>query len=211
MGANNCNFLYRKPKSEEANVKDFYQTIPQMTFALLDVLKHNFTPDTRVLDCCAGEGALSSVLRTYFKSVDEIDLFNTLNPIDFLTYYPEEKYPLIVGNTPFSAKYKFIDHALDVGQTFVTLFPGLSDCYNVTGRYKAKKEYCGRISMYPKVMLEETISGDGSFIQGGTQNYSWFMFDRTWYENAKMMFPVEIVKDLHDYDEIVKEYLDNRK
>lgn len=206
MGANNCNFMYRKPKSEAQNKADFYQTIPQMTFALLDMLKENFPPDTSVLDCGSGNGAISKVLRTYFHTVDEIDLFHTDNPIDFLTYYPEKKYPLIVGNTPYSQKYKFIDHALELGGMFCTLFPGLSNCYNITGEYKRKREFAGTISMYPKVILSEELSENGSFVQGGTQNYLWFVFN----EKNENGFPIEAVLNLHDYDEKVKEYLDKK-
>ena len=249
MGANNCNFIYRKPKSEEEDRKDFYQTIPHMSFALLDVLKENFSPETRVLDCCAGNHSISNVLKTYFHTVDEIDLFYSNNPIDFLTYFPldmkeevyedidhfcryftkkelektkenpekyfkfyeGEKYPLIVANSPFTSKWKFIEHALDIGGTFATLFPGLSLNYNITGDYKKRKEYCGSIPMYPKVILSEELSEDGSFVQSGTQNYNWFLFDNTWHEHqSKFRFPVEIVKDLHDYDKKVADFLDKK-
>ncbi len=199
-------FIRRTPKSEKESVADFYCTDWRMTFSLLEYLKGYYPRDVKVLDPCAGNRDITKILRTYFNNVEAIDLFDEENPIDFLTHTPEDNYDLIIMNSPYSKKYEFIDYALKIGNTVITLFPGLALNYNLTGKYKALPSYCGQISMYPKMKLTQELI-NGKAIRGGTQNFCWMVFK----PGADLKYKFELIDDLLKYDKKVEEFVDKEK
>lgn len=177
--------IVRKVKSDIANKKDFYQTNPYMVAVLVDWCKEqNFPRDWRVLDPCCGEGVISEGLKEYFYNVEAYDKYTGENKKDFL----EEKreFDLIVHNTPFSAKYEFIQHSWKLAQHVITLLPLNWNNYNCAHRdYLDRLDFVGMIQMAPKMFLDETTD----FKSGGNSQYDWLYWNRenntrtslTWY------------------------------
>jgi SAM-dependent methyltransferase len=198
-------FIRVSEETKEKNSRNLFQTDYRLTFALLKYLKINYPPHTRVLDAGCGNGAITRILKTYFNNVDGVDLYDEENPINFLEYEPEEKYDLIVTNSPYSLKYKFIDHALEIGGEVFTLFPGIANCYNITNEYKERPQYLGQISTYPKLHLTPELTG-GKAKHSGTTNYVWLHFSN--YGN--MLTKYEFIEDLKKYDKNVEELLDKK-
>ena len=160
------NTIRRTEKTALKKKKDFYQTNPLMVTSLINYLKQNkFRRSLKVLDPCEGQGVISKGLNTYFKKVSASDLYNDDN-IDFLE--TEEKYNIIVMNPPYSAKYKFIDHARKHARYVFCLLPLNVSNYNMFHRqYEDIPEFVGKLQMAPKMFLDETID----FKPGGTTQY----------------------------------------
>ncbi len=181
--------VHRVLKSKEANIKDFYQTPRQCTQALVTWLeKMKFPRDLTVLDPCRGEGAITRVLETYFDKVDSIDLFDETNPTDFLK--TTKKYDLIVSNPPYSSKYLFVNHARELADKVLAIFPMQIVNYNMFHRdYMAIDEFVGKIKLVPKIFMHE-----GADIKyGGASSYAWFFWNKEykgegsyeWYDDLR--------------------------
>lgn len=200
--------IIRKPKSKMECVRDFYQTNPLMVKVLADWLKkrdiYNISSEKKhklfslsrfkilkVLDPCCGYGVIQNGL---------IDVFGKFNPIrgfdkyfgdvkaDFLTH--NKKYDLIVMNPPYSSKYKFMLHAMEISKVVIVLLPLNISNYNMFHReYEDIPEFVGKIKMAPKMFLDESTD----FHAGGNSQYCWYIWDKdnktdfskTWYADLR--------------------------
>lgn len=173
--------IHRKSKSNKENKKDFYQTPTIVTKALIkglwesDFIDMNRAHLYRVLDPCAGYGAITEEIKNSFKDVTAYDLYTEYgNRVDFLE--SEERFDLIFMNPPYSCKNKFIDKAMDLASGVFVLLPSNVENYNIMNKdYFDTEFYHGKIKTYPKLFMDQSL-GDVNF--GGTSTYSWHYFSK---------------------------------
>lgn len=111
-------------------VADFYPTPPEVTIALLELLK--LTP-TDIWEPACGDGAMSQVLESYGHTVFSSDIRVTEYTdlvSDFLETETDTDW--IITNPPFSASEKFIRHALSVTDNVAMLMK--SQYWHAKGR-----------------------------------------------------------------------------
>jgi len=160
--------------------QDFYQTPKKAVEILVHHFKEYnfFKPESKVLDPCCGEKAISDVLSQKFNCVNLIDLYpkeEGILKIDFLEF-THAGYDLIVMNPPYSKKKEFINHALSIADdVFVFLPLQVMNYIDFTEGYLDSEQYVGQIIIYPKMILNETQN----FKQGGITAYAWFHFSKT--------------------------------
>lgn len=178
--------IRRKNKTTKQNEKDFYQTHPAMVKALIDEV--DIDPRIKILDPCNGKKVIQRGLSEYFVNVKGFDKFSGFPRKNFLTH--KIRYDMIVMNPPYSAKYKFIDHARKIADTVVCLLPINISNYNMFHTdYEDTPGFVGKIVMTPKMFLSETTT----FKTGGTSAYAWYIWDKnnntkssiTWYKNLR--------------------------
>ena len=87
-------------------------------------------PHTRIWECAAGEGQLSSALRQQGHTVIESDLLTGRN---FFTWQPDH-WECIVTNPPYSVKYHWLERCYDLGKPFALLVP-----VEMIGAWKAQR------------------------------------------------------------------------
>jgi len=181
--------IRRIRKSKESNEKDFYQTYPGCTHALIEVLEPiGMTRGLEALDPCCGRRAITNVLETYFTDIDAFDKFEGDNNQDFLEY--EKEKDIIIMNPPYSRKYEFIDHAMDISRIVICLLPLNISNYNMFhAEYENVPEFVGKVLMTPKIFLH-----DGTEMKsGGTSAYAWYIWKKdnktdtslTWYKDLR--------------------------
>lgn len=188
------NAIVRTKKSDLMNEKDFYQTYPGCTYALLDVLKSiGFSSGLATLDPCCGKESITRILKEYFTDVEAIDKFEGDTRQDFLEYSGEKD--LIVMNPPYSNKYEFINYARSIARNVLCLLPLNTSNYNMFHReYEDDPEFVGKIQMAPKIFLHDGLE----FKPGGTTQYAWYYWKRgndtetslTWYRDLKKIKPL---------------------
>lgn len=181
--------MRRIKKSDLKNKKDFYQTNPYMVKALRFWLTENgFNENLSFLDPCTGKGVICRGLYEKFVNIKKFDKFMGNIRINFLTH--TKKYDVVVMNPPYSAKYKFIDHARKHSNIVICLLPLNISNYNMFHRqYEDIPEFVGKIQMAPKMFLDETTT----FKAGGTAQYCWYIWDKnnntdyskTWYYDLR--------------------------
>lgn len=69
-----------------------------MVWVISDIIQREFSSETRILEPCAGQGAISEELEYLGYAVIENDLFN--NGLDYLTNEFNEL--AVITNPPFS-------------------------------------------------------------------------------------------------------------
>jgi hypothetical protein len=182
------NTIRRTKKSDLKKQKDFYQTNPLMVKVLTDWLKVNQNGAINILDPCAGKGVIRRGLLSYFLKVNYMDKFSGKKRGNFLNH--NKLYDMIIMNPPYSAKYKFIDHARKQAKHVFCLLPLNISNYNMFHReYEDIPEFVGKIQMAPKMFLDETTE----FKAGGTAQYCWYIWDgtnntsysKTWYSDLR--------------------------
>jgi len=92
---------------------DDYPTPAWLTRAIVPVLKqHFFEQKLRILEPCAGNGAMVKVLREEFphSKITHWDLKR--DKIDFLKQRPRAGFNLIITNPPYSIAQEIVEHAL---------------------------------------------------------------------------------------------------
>lgn len=180
-------------RTAEKNEHDFYQTLPCMVKCLchhLD-LKGNV-----VLDAGSGTGVIANILRennpralvltsekhsagaeVHMPVFDFDDpgnaikenTFPTADHGDFFDVY--DNFDYIISNPPYFLKNEFMEHALRLSTHVFMLFPlQVINYIEFCENWLDNDKYCGRITMYPKVILNP----QGDFLQGGTTGYGWF-------------------------------------
>lgn len=179
----------RKPKTKELKAKDFYQTNPAMVQALIDKDFYLKVRQHKILDPCCGKNVIGNVLRKNgFKHINEIDIEQG---VDFLAYY--KSHDVIIMNPPYSNKYAFIDHALEIARYVYVLLPLDVSNYNLFHReYLNTEKYKGRILMTPKMILHDGI--EPKF--GGNSSYAWYHFSN---DNTNLDKKYEKYADLAEY------------
>lgn len=178
----------RRLKSELENKKDFYQTPPACTRALIDFFKNDIklNPNLSVLDPCAGELAITKELEKFFPQVDVMDKYMDYSGEDFLK--TDKSWDIIIANVPYSDKYNFLNKALEVGEKVFAILPQQINNYNVFHKeYMDRPDFVGKLVMTPKIMMHE----GQKIVKGGTSSYAWFFWDKhhdrnyslEWYKN----------------------------
>ena len=183
--------IRRVQKSKEENIKDYYQTNPYMVKALNELFADmNVSTESKVIDPCEGKKVIKRGLKSYFKNVKGFDLFEGDSPVDFLE--TKERCDIIVMNPPYSNKYKFIDHALELADKVCCLLPLNISNYNMFFKeYENTETFQGKLQMSPKMFLNETTE----FKAGGTSQYCWYIWDK----NNKTKNSLTWYKDLREY------------
>ena len=182
--------IRRTRKTAIQNEKDFYQTHPLMVAALVWWFKEtqDKTENLKVLDPCSGKNVIYRGLLKHFINVTKFDKFSGFPRRNFLTH--NKKYDIIICNPPYSAKYKFINHARELATHVFVLLPLNISNYNMFhDNYQDIPEFVGKIVMTPKMFLSQSTE----FKPGGTSAYAWYYWSsdnstkgsREWYYNLR--------------------------
>jgi len=108
------------PKKNKRREADFYETPEWCTRALLDSLKEEINPNTRIIEPCAGHGAISRVIKEYFPQCTlvqyELNRNNKLHEYGDATFGDffknvkyDESVSMVITNPPFTYSQEFID------------------------------------------------------------------------------------------------------
>lgn len=167
-------------RRQQRDKKDFYQTPVVAVEALWLTTLKSFPKESIILDPCKGGGVIGGVLREAgFENIREIEKYPvdvTESPVDFLEY--DRPVDIIVGNPPYSQKYKFIDHALTLADYVFFIFPVAMISYNnFHTEYLNRPEYIGRVLLTPKFFMDENDRGR-SIKRGGSGAYAWFCWSK---------------------------------
>lgn len=204
--------------NDPENEGDFFQTLPCQVRCLAEFLQLN---EQSVLDAGSGRGVISDILKMQFPYVDmktseinsethksEIlefswdeelprhrEQFPTPDYGDFLQV--KDQFDIIVSNPPYSLKDEFITHALELARTDVfMLFPlQILNYIEICENWMDNPKYCGRITMYPKVILNQ----EGDYIQGGNTGYGWFHFSNRPLIEDHSIDKYEVFMDIRKY------------
>jgi hypothetical protein len=107
------------------------------------------------------------------------------------------RYDYIISNPPYSLKDEFIEYALEIADHVFMLFPlQVLNYIEFCEKWLDNDSYCGRILMYPKVILNP----EGEYIQGGNTGYAWFHWSGLPSEeksNTKEKY--EVIEDIRKY------------
>jgi hypothetical protein len=123
------------------------------------------TPDigrmARVLDPCAGNGAIGDVLKKYFNpnQIVEYDLYSGYTfERDFLT--ETGRYDYVIFNSPYTKKNAFIEHALGISNFVFSLLPiGVENYTIMNEKFFNTDQYIGKIKCYPKFFMDQELTG----------------------------------------------------
>lgn len=195
--------VHRKEKSEELKKQDFYQTHPSLVRALMEGMKDiklfnpYFADTAKVLDSCAGQGSIGTVLKEHFKNVTEYDLYSGYKEKrDFMD--EDRKFDLIVINPPYSSKGLFIHKCLDVAEfSFILMPENVTNYRKMNEEFFSSKEYVGKIKTWPKHFMTESVD---KLKFGGMSSYSFYLFtsNRDWQiDYSKVKF--EVIKDIRNF------------
>jgi len=161
--------------------KQFFQTLPEQVDALLLWLKYNnFEAPLKILDAGSGKGRIANKFKTAGYNVTTIDKhFEADIKGDFLKHNFKDRFNIVVSNPPYisrdKTKYQFIDKALEIADTVIFFFPlQMLNYIYFCENYLDKENYIGRLTLYPKVILNP----EGKLKQGGNTGYGWFIFGR---------------------------------
>jgi len=188
----------------DANIKtstdprQFFQTLPEQVEALVWFLRLKGKEGCSfvdILDAGSGKNVISNTLKKHGFNVTTIDkYFPAYIEDDFLTHEFKTLFNAVVSNPPYkgSEKYDFIEKALTISTDCFFLLPLQNLNYIEFCEYIDKKEeYMGRLTLYPKVILNPA----GKLIQGGNTGYGWF-----WFSCLKRDgYPFEIFVDTRKY------------
>ena len=178
--------------------KQFFQTLPEQVEALAWFLKKKEEEGycfDKILDAGSGKNVISDNLKSQGYGVTTIDKYFPADiNADFLEHDFEKSFHVVASNPPYKGKekYEFIEKALKISLNCFFLLPLQILNYIEFCEYLDKKEeYMGRLTLYPKVILNP----DGKLIQGGNTGYGWF-----WLSNSKRDgYPFEIFIDTRKY------------
>jgi hypothetical protein len=199
--------IHRKIKSDDENKKDFYQTSPPLIMALIEGMRdlklytHNIGRMARVLDPCAGNGAIGNVLKKHFEQVTEFDLYSGYTyEKDFLK--EDGWYDYIIFNSPYTKKNAFIEHALEISNFVFSLLPiGVENYTIMNEKFFDDDAYIGKIKCYPKFFMTEDLPDKIKW--GGMSCYAWHIFTSDSDKQKKFKTTkFEIIKDIRKYTDI---------
>lgn len=198
---------------------DFYQTLPCQIKCLCQYLDLN---KKQVLDAGAGMQVITKNIKKVFPLVkletsesnsknpeNEIIEFEFDNGLNYLVHnlFPvsshgdffkvKTKYDYIISNPPYSLKDEFIEHALKISKNVFMLFPlQVLNYIEFCEKWLDIDSYCGRILMYPKVILNP----EGEYIQGGNTGYAWFHWSRLdSKDDSNPAEKYEVIEDIRKY------------
>jgi len=97
---------------------DFYPTPPDVTVALLDLIRPILHPNSTIWEPACGEGDMQNAITDRGFTVIGTDIQNGFN---FLTMEPPFDYDWIITNPPFTSSEAFIRRAYDTGKPFCML------------------------------------------------------------------------------------------
>jgi hypothetical protein len=197
--------IHRTAKTDEENVKDFYQTPYVLTEILCQYMQKSYGKDTSILDPCAGKGAMTKVIKNYFPNTVALDKFHVGDGIiqkDFFDY--EEQVDIIIANPPYSQKNAFIDHAMRLAKHSFILLPVGVDNYTLFNKdYRDSDHYRGKVMIYPKFIMDQELKDTGKVNVGGMSAYAWYHFTPNYGKNIKY----EAIYDLRNYYNDIQKYL----
>lgn len=177
----------------ERHDQDFYET---PAWAIDALLRNHALRGSRVLEPCAGDGAILKVLysRGYpgLSTVaveirkEEEDSLACLADIvhiaDFLTWKPSCAFDTIITNPPYSIAQEIIEHAFEIadGKSEVIMLLRL-------GFLEAEKRY--EFWQRHPVNHLYVLSARPSFTGGGTDGtaYGWFVWDNSDHQSIKVI------------------------
>lgn len=195
--------VHRKEKTEVENKKDFYVTPHCLTEAFVEgmvdlkIFSKSYFDMARVLDPCAGEGAIGDVLKKYFRNVTEYDLYSGYTfEKDFFT--ETGKYDLILMNPPYSNKNDFIKYALKASNLVCVVLPeNVINYTKMNEEFFDKDFYIGKIKTYPKFFMTDSLD-EMKF--GGMSTYAVYVFTNDYDLRRKFStFKFEVIKDVRRY------------
>lgn len=106
--------------------RDLYETPLALAEAAMMKIVPNkkiMTSQFSVLDAGCGTGVWGEAINHFFPVVDGIDLeprigntqyYDSIITMDYLHYFPDEKYNIILGNPPYSLAEEFIRHSFEL-------------------------------------------------------------------------------------------------
>lgn len=205
----------RKTSKDE---HDFFQTLPCQVKCLCD--HFDFT-GLKILDAGAGKRIIADGIKKEYPKVkiktsekNSSNNYNKTSSFDFdnnKILSGNERFPrssfgdflkvrkhfdYIISNPPYSQKDSFIQHALNHAYNVVMLFPlQVLNYIYFCEKWLDNPKYLGRITMYPKVILNP----GGNYIQGGNTGYGWFH-----WTNNNNIADEEVITKYEIFDDIRK-------
>ena len=199
---------------------DFYQTLPCQVKCLCEYLDLD---NKHILDAGSGKQVIAKQLiksfpkakiftseenaKTPDRAQSDIVEFDFESDSVFVgELFPKPNYgnffrvtngfDYIISNPPYSLKDEFIEHALKLSKNVFMLFPlQVINYIEFCEKWLDNDQYCGRILMYPKVILNP----EGEYIQGGNTGYAWFHWSADYIplDNPKEKY--EVIEDIRKY------------
>jgi hypothetical protein len=166
----------RDPAKSKSNPFDFY---PTPRSAVLDVLSIAKLPaGSRILEPCAGDGAIAGVLEEHGCKVITNDIksygFRLDTTVDFLTHdlatWQEKGIAAVVTNPPFRMAEQFIHRSLIVAPTAWMLLR--LQFLESQGRNALLRDHLAAVHVYSKRL---TLAADGT----NAMAFAWFKFTQT--------------------------------
>lgn len=127
---------------------DLYETSEKLSLVLLNNFYFNLHQKSSILEPCAGNGAISNLLKLKFPNVYTNDLINrdfldfnedaTNINADFWSLYD---YDLIITNPPFKVATPILENALHYSKRYVAFLLRLSYAEPVKSRQLLLKKY----------------------------------------------------------------------
>lgn len=168
--------------SEGRPQNDFYPTPEPVTLALLSVEKPPL--EVPIWEAACGDGAISKVLKssgyTVF-STDKYDHGYGYKGLDFLTVKSPLS-PFLVTNPPFNIINQFIQHANDIGVSYMALLGKLALLEGYERSFILSKTGLKRVYVFRRRI---TMGRNGEKYQNsGMIAFAWFVWDK-WATNKK--------------------------
>lgn len=144
------------------------------------------------LDVGCGGGVWGEAINHLFFIVDGIDIepkipntqyYDSVVTLDYLHFFPDEKYDVIIGNPPYSLAEEFIRHSFqllrDDGIIYFLLrlsfLEGIKRCRGLFKEFPLKKVYvCSRRPSF--------FSSDGEHHTTDTLAYAMFLWQKGYYD-----------------------------
>ena len=171
---------------------DFYPTPYGLAeTSLVNLIGEWATTPRIVLDAGAGDGVWGKAYRKLFGNrtfIDGIDIrgilpkppeYNSYYKQDFLEFYPDAPYDLIMGNPPYSLMEEFVRHSMEIVKELGYVF--------FLGRLEflaSKKRGFGLFAEYPPIVIYVLSRRPSFFSTNGkkttdAQDYAMYLWRKT--------------------------------
>ncbi|GMA64734.1 DNA methyltransferase [Alicyclobacillus fastidiosus] len=155
--------------NHKRNANDSYPTPSWCTEAIVREIV--WTSDSRVLEPCCGDGAISRVIE-HVQWVSHIEWCEIQMGRDFLEYdFFGERFDFVITNPPFSLAQEFVEKSLTLANCVIML---LRLNFLASGK---RKEFWEK---HPPTAIH-VLTKRPSFTGNGTDatDYAWFVWDTT--------------------------------
>ena len=170
--------------SEHRNKNDKYLTPVSMVTQLLE--NEPFDINDSVLECCSDKNRnIETVLRNNGFTNVKSNIYENEDGMNFLDWDENDKYDIIISNTPYDRKASFAIKAMKVAKKKIAL---LYPLYHCTGLYRYQNLFHNNLGfklsklyifVRESFLKNDFIDGKGIYYLGqGVVSYCWYIFDK---------------------------------